>query len=197
MCRADVISEIPSPGRADAAGQPEAIVLHFVQARPGHDATDLRFFSESQQVGHHSKMFAAPVPARDAHPGLHLVKNEQHLVLLANLPEQLEEFAPEMVIAAFTLDRFNDDRRNMFPFLCQNIADLFFGESLFLNHGPGALVRWQGKINARVRDPRPGELGEEIGLPRLSIGKADGIPRSSMKRALEMHDFRPALTLSD
>ena len=45
-------------------GSTETIVLHFIEPRPGHDATDLRLFAERHQVGHHAEMLAAPVAAR-------------------------------------------------------------------------------------------------------------------------------------
>src|SRR5262249_49157279 len=70
MSGADVIGEIAAPRGTDPARQPEAIVFHFIEARPGHHTADLRFLSEHQQVGANVKMLTAPVLAGDAHAGL-------------------------------------------------------------------------------------------------------------------------------
>ena len=70
MGGADIVGEIAAPGRADAAGEAEAVVFDFVQARPGHDAADLGFLAEDQQVGQHVEMLAAPVPAGNAHASI-------------------------------------------------------------------------------------------------------------------------------
>src|SRR6266566_316770 len=109
MSRADIIGKVAAPGGADAAGQTEAVILDLIQTRAGHHAADLGLFSEYQQVGQHTEMFAAPVFARNAYAALHLIKNEQHIIFVAKSPKLLQEFAAEMVVPAFTLDRLDDN----------------------------------------------------------------------------------------
>ena len=41
---------------------------------------------------------------------LHFVENEEHFVLVANAAKRLQPFAAEMIVAAFALDRLDDDR---------------------------------------------------------------------------------------
>ncbi len=91
-------------------GRRKAVVLHLVQPRPGHDAADLGLLAERQQVRQHAEMLAAPVPAGDAHAALHFVEDQQHFVLVADPAQRLQPFAAEMVVAAFALDRLDDDR---------------------------------------------------------------------------------------
>ena len=43
-------------------------------------------------------------------PRLHFVENEEHLVLVADLAQRPQPFAAEMIVAAFALDRLDDDR---------------------------------------------------------------------------------------
>ena len=51
------------------------IVLHFIQARPGHHAAGLGFFSEREQIGQHVEMLAAPHFTGSAHAALDFVEN--------------------------------------------------------------------------------------------------------------------------
>src|SRR4029077_15942613 len=105
MRRADVISEVAAPGRADAARQAKAVVFDFIQPRARHHAANLDLLSEDQQVGQNAGMFAAPPLARNARAALYFVENEQHVALITNLAQGLEEFAPEMIVPALALDR--------------------------------------------------------------------------------------------
>ena len=49
-------------------------------------------------------------------------KIRKHLVLVADAAQRLEPFAPEMIVAAFTLDRLDDDRRDVDPPLARRIS---------------------------------------------------------------------------
>ena len=124
MGRAHHVREISAPGRIQSAGQAKRIVFHFIETRPGHHPAYLRFFSKRQQVGHHIEMFAAPVATRCAHAALHFVEDEKHVVFVANLAQLLQPFAAEMVVAAFALDRLDDDGADVDVALLDEIADL-------------------------------------------------------------------------
>src|ERR1039458_9734678 len=113
MGGADIVSEIAAPGRANAAGEAEAVVFDFIEARPGYDATDLGLLAEDQQVRQHVEMLAAPVPAGNAHATLDFVEDEQEVVVVANLPQRAQEFAAEMVVAALALDRLDGNNRDI------------------------------------------------------------------------------------
>ena len=66
------------------ATQPEDIVGHFIEARPGHHPADLSLFAESQQIGQHAEMFTAPGATGDPQPALHFVEDQQDLVLITD-----------------------------------------------------------------------------------------------------------------
>ena len=85
------------------------VVFHFIQPRSRHHAADLRFFPKGEQVGHDTKMFAAPVATGCAHAALHFVENEKDFVFVANFSQCVQPFAAEMIVAAFALDRLDDD----------------------------------------------------------------------------------------
>src|SRR5207237_813778 len=80
-----------------------------INPRPRHHAADLRLFTEREQVRQHCEMFAAPVPSGDTHAALHLVENEKHVKLVAQPAQRREPFAAKMIVAAFALDRLDDD----------------------------------------------------------------------------------------
>ncbi len=103
-------------------GRRKAIVLHLIEPRPGHHATDLRLFPERHQVGQHAEMLAAPVAAGRSHAALHFVENEQHFVLVADAAQRLQPFAAEMIVAAFALDRLDDDRGDVDAALLRRTA---------------------------------------------------------------------------
>ena len=103
-------------------GRRKAVVLHLIESRPGHDAADLRLFPERHQVGHNAEMLAAPVAAGRAHPALHFVENEEHFVLVADPAQRLQPFAAEMIVAAFALDRLDNDRGDVEAALLRRTA---------------------------------------------------------------------------
>ena len=126
MGRSDVIGEVAAEGRADPAGQPEAVVGDLIQARAGHDAADLGLLAEREQVGQHSEMLAAPLPSGHPHAALHFVEDEEHIVLVADLAQRLEEFTPEMVVSPFPLNRLDNNRGDVVALLRQDLPDPVF-----------------------------------------------------------------------
>src|SRR2546428_13636476 len=91
------------------------------------DASDLRLFSKSQQVGQHNEMLEAPIATSHSHAALHLIENQQEVVFVANLSQLLQPFAAKMIVAALALDRFDDQRANIDPALLNELADLTLG----------------------------------------------------------------------
>ena len=69
-------------------GHVEDVVRHLVDARPGHDAADLRLLAEGDDVRLDADVLDGPHRAGRAHAGLHLVEDEQELVLVGE-PAQL------------------------------------------------------------------------------------------------------------
>ena len=86
-----------------------------------------------------------------------------------------------MMIAAMSIPRPSMNFRI-------SVSDFF----LALDHIAFALVFGQGKIDRRIRNPRPVEFGKQIGLPRIRIGKAHGVAAASMEGAPEMQNLGAA-----
>src|SRR5436190_23773881 len=105
-------------------------------------------------------MFAAPVASRCAHAALHFIKDEKNLVLVANLSQFQQPFAPEMIVTAFTLNRFDDNGADIDAALVYEVTDFAFGLLFARNHIGFALRLRQRKIDMWRRDARPIELGE-------------------------------------
>jgi len=115
---------LPTPRGVNAAWLPEAVFGHFIQAWPGHDATDLRLFAEGEQVRQYIEVLTAPVAASCAHAALHFIENQEQIVLVANIPQSLEPFGAKMIIAPFALDGFDDDGGDVGAALFDNPLDL-------------------------------------------------------------------------
>src|SRR5205807_6684160 len=98
-----------APGRIQTTRQKKRIVFHFIQTRTGHHSAGLRFFSKHEQIGQDIEMLAAPRLSSDAHAALHLVENEQEIVVVADLAQLFQPLAAKMIIAALALDRLDDD----------------------------------------------------------------------------------------
>src|SRR5436190_19300814 len=116
MSRANVISKVTAPGRADPARQSETVVFYLVQAWARHDTADLGLFAKNQQVGPHVKMLTTPIPSRDSHTALHFIEDEQEVVLVAETAQGLQKLASKMVVTALALDGLDDDRGDIVRF---------------------------------------------------------------------------------
>ena len=57
-------------------------------------------------------------------PRLHFVEDQEHLVLVADLAQLLQQLAAEMIVAAFALDRLDDDRGDVDAALVDELPDL-------------------------------------------------------------------------
>ena len=74
------------------------------QRRQRHAAADA--FAERHDVRLHAVMLVAEQGAEAPHPGLHLIANQQQLVLVAQRAQAGHEFGRRAIDAAFTLHRF-------------------------------------------------------------------------------------------
>src|SRR5258708_1432941 len=129
-----VIREIATPGRADSAGQPETIVLHFIQARARHHTANLGLFAEGEQVRQDVEMLTAPVFSGDTHAALDFVEDEQYFIFVADGAEGLQKLTSKMIVASFALDWLNNDRGYVGAFLSKDLSNLFFSQLLFSDY---------------------------------------------------------------
>ena len=95
-----------------AANESNCPVLHRAGGRPSR--RNLRFFAERHQVGHDAEMFATPVASGGATSRTALRRKWEHFVFVADAA-QVCSHSPEMIVAAFALDRFDDDRGDVDP----------------------------------------------------------------------------------
>ena len=95
-------------------------------------------------------MFAAPIAAGRSHAALHFVENKEYLVFVANFSQLLQPFTAEMIIAAFALDRLDDDGANVDLALLDEFVDLALRGRFAPNHVGFTLRFRQRKIDART-----------------------------------------------
>ena len=80
----------------------------------GGDAADLRLLAEGEDVGLDAELLEGPHRAGDADAGLHLVEDEQELVLVGERGAGCgRNSRAEVVVAALALDRLDDERRDV------------------------------------------------------------------------------------
>ena len=101
------VDEGAAPGGVDAGGDGEDVVGHLVDPAAGHDAADLGLLAEGDDVGLDAELLVGPGGAGQAAAGLHLVEDEQRVVLVAQRLHRLQELRPEVVVAALALDRLH------------------------------------------------------------------------------------------
>ena len=101
--------------REDVVGELEDAVVRG-------EAAHLRLLAEAEQVRLDAEVLEGPHLAGDADAGLHLVEDEQHLVLVAELADGAEELGAEVVVAAFALDRLHDEGRDVVLALVRGTA---------------------------------------------------------------------------
>jgi hypothetical protein len=65
---------------------------------------------------------------------LHLVEDEKDIGFVANLSQPLQPFTAEMIVAALSLDRLNNDGTDVDVALVDEVADLPLGFLLARNH---------------------------------------------------------------
>src|SRR6185436_9212779 len=141
-------------------------------------------------------MFAAPIAAGGAHAALHFVENQQDIVFVGNLSQFLQPFTAEMVVAALTLDRLDDDGANVDVAFFDELVDLALGFLFALDHVPFAFRFRKRKINGGTRDAGPIKFRKQIRLARVGIGQAHRVTAAPMKSASEMQNLRAAFAVT-
>ena len=135
-------------------------------------------------------MLAAPIFPADAHAGLHFVKNQKDVILVADAAQRLEPFAAEMIVAAFALHGFDDDGGDIHATFGDD-SEYFRLGFLFLCDDVGeALIFRQGVVNKRIADARPGKFGKQLDLARVGVREAHRVAAAAVERAFEMENLR-------
>src|SRR5438477_9895134 len=100
-------------------------------------------------------MLTAPHLTGDTHAALHFVEDEKDVVFVADLAELFQPFAPEMIIAALALDRFDDDGADVDLMFVDVSMDCLFGFFLTRTDVALAIVFRQRKIGVWTGNTRP------------------------------------------
>src|SRR5205814_8911371 len=114
--------------------------FHSVETGSRHYPAHLHFFAEGEQIRLHIEMLATPGATSRAEPGLDFVENQKDIILVANLPQLPKPLAAEMIVAALTLDWFDDDRGDVGPAFINEFSDLHFRFFLALDYVAFALL---------------------------------------------------------
>src|SRR5258705_7611839 len=101
-----------------------------------------------------------------------------------------------MVVAAFALDRLDDNGADVDVALLDELANLALGFLFALDHVRLAFRFRQRKIDVRTRDAWPIKLRKQIRLPRIGISQAHGITGPPMERMLEMQNLGAAFAVT-
>ena len=135
-------------------------------------------------------MLPRPHFAGDAHAALDFVEYEQHFVFVAYLAQLLEEFRAEVVVSAFALYRFDDDRGDSVWVVHQGVLDLFDGLRFEPFDVAEMLFEREGYL--RVDDARPfGEFGVALMLVRVvGVRNGERVAAASVEGFVEVHDLR-------
>ena len=186
--RAHHVGEVPTPGRVDPRRHGEDVVLDLGDAAARHHAADLQLLAEREQVGLQAQLRVDPGGAGDAGAGLHLVDDEERVVLVRQALQLLEELRPQVVVAALRLDGLHDRAGDVVGVgeegvlgLAQRVALLGLDRLAVI----GDRVAHVGGV-----DPRPRELREAVDLDRVGVGDRQRVAAAAVERAGEVQDLR-------
>ncbi len=151
------------------------------------------FLAKANTSGSTPKCSKRPPLAGRAEAGLHLVEDEQELVFVGELAQLLEELGAEVVVAAFALDRLDDESRDVVSVLRHRGLDLGHGLALE-RHCRLETLRRRREAQHRIQDPRPGELGKVLGLARIGgVGERQGVAAAAVECLAKVEDLRTDL----
>src|SRR5688572_19752935 len=117
-------------------------------------------------------MFATPGLARDPHPALHFVEDEQDVVLVTDATHYAEPFGAKVIVSTLALDWLDDHRGNVLTASFHELLNLGLGTLLAFDNILLALSFRQREVDARGHHSWPRKLGEVIGLARIGVGQA-------------------------
>ncbi len=122
------VHQVSAPGGIQPARDRKDVVLHLFDPSSAEEPAHLHLLPERDHV-RLDEVLVRPHLPRHADAGLDLVDDQHRLVLVGQLPERPEELAAEMVVASFSLDRLDDDRRNVVLVVAERLLDLVDGQS--------------------------------------------------------------------
>ena len=193
--KADHIGQIAAEGGVNAARFLKYVVLNLVKPRAGQHPADLRLFAKGDDIraGLFAEQLMRPELAGNADAGLHFIVDQQQVLFIAQLPQLPGKFGPDVVVAPFALNRFDNNGGNIVRRGVKRRLDLADGLGLQRLGGiNGAVIL--GELHGGMGDPGPVKLRiveRFAGIGR--VGEAHGVTGAAVKAAFEMHDPAPPL----
>ena len=190
---ADHVREVSAPRRVDARRDLEDVVGHVVDAPVGREAADLRLLAEDEEVRLDGQLLPAPHRTGQADARLHFVEDEEELELVGQAAQAAEELRAEMVVSSFSLDRLEDERRDVALGLGAGFPDLELDPPF------GGLGLAQDLGRDREAQPGAGEAGpvenrEVLGLAGIGrVRQGEGVAGAPVKGIAEVEDLLPLL----
>src|SRR5436309_90713 len=118
------------------------------------------------------------------HAALDFVENEQHVAFVANPAQSFQKLASKMIVATFTLNRFDNDGRDVSSFFLQNRANLVLSLALLLSGFASPILQRQREVQCGCADARPWKLRKVVDLACIRVRQAHRIAAATVKRFL-------------
>ncbi len=106
-------------------------------------------------------------------------------MLVRHAAQHLKELRPKVVLAALTLDRLDEDRRDAMRVSLEGGLDLGRSAPLGGLHGRDV----QRELDLRARDAGPVELWKVAGLQRVGVGDGERVAASAVESVDEVEDL--------
>ena len=189
--------KLPPQVEFNRLGKRKALSFTSSSRGPAMTPQTCTFLPNAIRSGFTPKCSRTPHLAGGAKTGLHFVENQEHLVLVADFAQLLQPFFAKMIIAAFALNRLDDDRRDIDRRVrarnCMISASDFFSRSITSASRSSSPTRsrcdgleTRGQLN----------FANKIRLARIGIRQAHGVAAAPVKGVTEMQDLRPAFAAS-
>ena len=158
----------------------------------GREAADLRLLAEAEQVRLDAVVLERPHLAGQADAGLHLVEDQQHVVLVAELADGAEELGTEVVVAALALDRLHDERGDVVLALGEELLRLLDARPLASRGVGQRLVGRAGNSSFGLSMRGQSNFGKYCVFVGSRVRQRQRVAGAAVEGLAQMHDLRAA-----
>lgn len=191
LCEPHHVNEVAAEGRVESAALMEDIVPHVVDSSAAEDSARVRFLPKRHHV-RPDEMLMCPHLARQSDARLNLIENQEDVVLIADRPQLHEELSPEVVVAAFSLYRLDNQSGDVIGVFFDRLLDFLDGNR-FLPLDLGEVRFIQREFDCWIGDTWPLELRIEVCLRRVGVRHRHCVPAPAVERPTEVDDLSPSL----
>ncbi len=171
----------------------EDVRLDLVELAPGEDAAHLRFLAEGEDVRLDAHRLVAPERARRGHAGLHLVEDQERVVLVGEVAEGGEERGAQVAVAALALDRLDEDAGDVVSGVVERLFGLRERAGLAAHRLRLVDAAAAREEHGRTFDARPREFREAGDLARVGVRQRHRVARAPVEGVLEVEHLVPDL----